>query len=81
MVELMAQNLEIKYNHVVKKVEYGTQGVRVITDQGDVIEADAAVVTLPLGILKSGYVSCMHYYTAIYSMILHHKRINLLLGR
>ncbi len=50
----LAGGLDIRLNHRILTITYGaTRSVRVTTSQGD-FEADAAVVTIPLGVLKSG---------------------------
>ncbi|GIK40712.1 MAG: amine oxidase [Chloroflexota bacterium] len=51
----IAQGLDIRLNHVVQSVEYGRAGVKITTDR-DVFEAERAVITLPLGVLKKGTV-------------------------
>jgi monoamine oxidase len=51
----LAQGLDVRLNHVVKRVEYDEdEGVRVTTADGSVFEADYAVITLPLGVLQAG---------------------------
>lgn len=47
--------LDIRLEHVIRKVEYGPPGVTVTTSAG-IFQADAAIVTLPLGVLKAGSV-------------------------
>lgn len=56
VIQRLAEGLDIRLNQIVQSVEYGEDGVTVTTTQG-VFEADYAVITLPLGILKSGSVS------------------------
>jgi monoamine oxidase len=51
----LAAGLDIRLGHVVKRVEVGPTGVTVTTDQG-VFEAERAVITLPVGVLKLGSV-------------------------
>ena len=51
IVEPLSDGLDIRYGHVVDKVSFDGSGVKVATSQ-DVIEADRAVVTLPLGVLQ-----------------------------
>ena len=55
IVDLLAADLDIRLNQIVRIVEYASDGVRVTTDT-DVFEADGVVVTLPLGVLKAGRV-------------------------
>ena len=49
----LAQDLDIRLNTVVTRVKHGASGVAV-TAGGDEFRADAAIVTVPLGVLKSG---------------------------
>jgi monoamine oxidase len=51
----LAAGLDVRLGHVVKRVEVGQAGVTVATDQG-VFEAERAVITLPVGVLKLGSV-------------------------
>jgi monoamine oxidase len=51
--ERLAQGLPIRLNTVVTRVRQGANGVAVQTDGGE-YRADAAIVTVPLGVLKSG---------------------------
>ena len=51
----LAQGLDVRLGHRVLRIEHGAEGVRVITDRGD-FDGDAAIVTLPLGVLQSGAV-------------------------
>jgi monoamine oxidase len=51
----LAQGLEIKLGHIVKQVTYNDTGVKIVTSQGNFL-ANRAVITLPLGVLKSGAV-------------------------
>ena len=58
LTSALAKGLDVRLEHVVQKVEHGPPGVRVTTSAG-VFEADAAIVTLPLGVLKDGGVEFM----------------------
>ncbi len=51
----LAEGLDIRLSHRVARVRYGADGVEVETDRGS-FEADAGIVTLPLGVLKAGSV-------------------------
>lgn len=53
----MLQSLNVSYNTVVDRIEYGASGVAVHATNGSTFKADAAVVTLPLGVLKKGTVA------------------------
>ncbi len=55
LVRNLAQGLDIRYQQTVQKIEHGFEGVRVTTPQGS-FDADAVIVTLPLGVLKKGVV-------------------------
>lgn len=50
---MLAQNLDIRKKQNVQAIDYNAPGVRVIT-QKTTFEADFAVVTVSLGVLKSG---------------------------
>lgn len=50
------QGLDVRTSTVVQKIEYGPDGVRVHTSQGE-FTADHAVVTVPLGVLKGGNIT------------------------
>ena len=56
LAQTLAAGLDIRLNQVVRRISYGADGVRVVTDTGE-FSAQAAVVTLPLGVLKSGAVT------------------------
>ena len=49
----LAEGLDIRLNCVVRAIDW-SQGAHVTTDAGDTYAADAAVLTLPLGVLKAG---------------------------
>jgi len=52
LVERMAAGLEIRLGREVRRIEHGDEGVRVVAS-GETYAADAAIVTLPLGVLKA----------------------------
>lgn len=56
IVHGLAEGLDIRLGQVVRKVHWNDDGVTVTTDQA-AFDADYAVVTLPQGVLKAGYVS------------------------
>lgn len=56
LIQYLAQGLDLRLNHQVSQIDYGAEGVRVTTDQG-IFEAEQAIVTLPLGVLKQGSVA------------------------
>ncbi|MFT3799442.1 flavin monoamine oxidase family protein [Microbacterium sp.] len=49
----LADGLDVRLGHVVTGVEWGADGVALTTDRG-AFAADAAVVTVPVGVLRSG---------------------------
>jgi monoamine oxidase len=51
----LAQGLDIRLEHIVQKIQYDNRGVKIITNQGE-FSCERAVITLPLGVLKSGAV-------------------------
>jgi monoamine oxidase len=55
IIKVLAEGLDIRLNHVVQKVEYSSKGVKIITNQGT-YEAEQALITLPLGVLKKDVV-------------------------
>lgn len=55
LTDALAEDLDVRLRHVVTKIEHGPRGVRVRTSAGE-FEGDAAIVTLPLGVLKANAV-------------------------
>jgi monoamine oxidase len=55
--EHLARGLDIRLNTVVTAIEWNANGVRVQTAAGEMFEGDSAIITLPLGVLKSGAVA------------------------
>jgi monoamine oxidase len=51
----LAEGLDIRLSHTVTRIGWGDDGVVVVTDRGQVA-AREAVVTLPVGVLRSGSV-------------------------
>ena len=56
IVQSLAEGLTIKTGHVVEEIAYDDTGVNITTSQAN-FEADRAIVTLPLGVLKAAAVS------------------------
>ncbi|HEX6865483.1 MAG TPA: FAD-dependent oxidoreductase [Thermoanaerobaculia bacterium] len=54
--ESLAKGLDIRLSTRVRQISYGGKGVRIATDRGE-FTAPRAVITLPLGVLKSGALS------------------------
>ncbi|MCG8376424.1 MAG: FAD-dependent oxidoreductase, partial [Chlorobiales bacterium] len=53
--DYLAQGLDIRLEHICEEIDYSAESVRVLTNQGE-FTAPRAVVTLPIGVLKSGQV-------------------------
>ncbi|MEM6285229.1 MAG: FAD-dependent oxidoreductase [Chloroflexota bacterium] len=53
VIDLLAESLDIRPGYEVEQIHYDDNGVRVTTDN-ETFEADFAIVTVPLGVLKSG---------------------------
>ncbi len=56
IVHRLADGLDVRLEHVVRRVTSAPSGVSVETDRGT-FHADRALVTLPVGVLKSGAVA------------------------
>jgi polyamine oxidase len=54
LLEPMAEGLSIQLGSPVKAVSHHARGVQVYLQSGVAMQADAAIVTTPLGVLKSG---------------------------
>jgi monoamine oxidase len=52
----LARGIDVLLEHEVTRIEHGAEGVRIHTRQG-MFEAECAVVTLPVGVLKAGTVA------------------------
>lgn len=52
----LAADLDVRLGHEVNRIEHGAHGVRVVAGS-ESFAADAVVVTLPLGVLKTGRVA------------------------
>lgn len=59
VIQTLAKDVDVRLAHPVTAIEDTGDGVRVTTVEGSVFEADATVVTVPLGVLKAGKVSFM----------------------
>ena len=57
IVDVLAAGRDIRLNHAVAGIDYSRNAVAVTTDSGATFEADRVVVTVPLGLLKSGHIS------------------------
>ena len=51
----LTRDIDVEMNQIVSSIEYDDDGVKIVT-QNQTIEADAVLVTLPLGVLKDGQV-------------------------
>ena len=56
LASYLAKGLDIRLDHKVQKIAYDGRGVTIVTTQGE-FSARHAIITLPLGILKSGKVA------------------------
>lgn len=52
----LSKGLAIKLNTAVQKIDYGAPGISIVTNQG-VFMSDKLLVTVPIGVLKSGAIS------------------------
>ena len=52
IAEHFAEGLDIRFGQRAKRVHYDASGVRVVCEGGAELRADAAVVTVSLGVLK-----------------------------
>jgi len=57
LINLLADGLSIKLNAVISSISYADLGVKIGTVGGGMFDADAVIVTLPLGVLQSKKVS------------------------
>jgi polyamine oxidase len=53
VINTLAKGLDIRLGHRVTKIKRRYKGVEVVVEDGTTFVADAAVVTVPLGVLKS----------------------------
>ncbi|XP_051125391.1 polyamine oxidase 2-like isoform X3 [Andrographis paniculata] len=53
VINTLAKGLDIRLNHRVTKIVRHYNGVKVTVEDGSAFEADAAIITTPLGVLKS----------------------------
>jgi monoamine oxidase len=56
IIQNLAQGIDVKLQQTVRSIDYGNRGVSVTTDKGN-FQADVALITLPLGVLKSRNIS------------------------
>ena len=56
VVDKLAQDVDIRLEQSVRRITYGDEGVQIETGT-ETFEADLAVITLPLGVLKAGSVT------------------------
>jgi monoamine oxidase len=52
----LTQGIDIRLETIVESVEWNDNGVRVIATDGQIFEADRALITLPIGVLQTGKV-------------------------
>lgn len=53
VIQALAEGVDIRLNHRVTKVTWRHSGVRVVVEDGRAFVADAAVIAVPLGVLKA----------------------------
>ncbi|KAI3430073.1 Amino_oxidase domain-containing protein [Psidium guajava] len=56
VVKALAKDIDIRLNHRVSNIYYGRNKVKVIVEGGKKFVADAAIVTVPLGVLKANLI-------------------------
>ncbi|KAK3004354.1 hypothetical protein RJ639_018140, partial [Escallonia herrerae] len=56
VINSLAKGLDIRLNHRVTKIARRYNGVKVTVEGGRTFTADAAIVTVPLGVLKSNFI-------------------------
>lgn len=54
ITRFLSRDLDIRLNAIVSEVRWGEGGVALALGNGDVLRADQVIVTVPLGVLKSG---------------------------
>lgn len=53
LVERLRGTQTVLFDHPIKRIQYTTRGVTVTTDQGTTFSAPYALITVPVGVLKS----------------------------
>lgn len=56
VIESLAKDLDIRLNHRVKKISQLSGGVTITVEDGRSFIADAAIITVPLGVLKANLI-------------------------
>ncbi|VAI76036.1 unnamed protein product [Triticum turgidum subsp. durum] len=54
LVHALCDGVPVLYEKTVKRIEHGVDGVSITVEGGQVFQADMALCTVPLGVLKSG---------------------------
>lgn len=54
VINTLAKDLDIRLNHRVTKISRSHHGVKVTIEDGSTFVADAAIIAVPLGVLKAG---------------------------
>jgi monoamine oxidase len=54
IIRFLGRDLDIRLNAIVSEVRWGEGGVALVLGNGDVLRAGQVIVTVPLGVLKSG---------------------------
>ena len=55
--EMLAKDLDIRYNQKVTKIDYNKNNKIIVTASGQEFEADAVICTVPLGVLKKDVIT------------------------
>ena len=80
LAERLAHGLNIRYEHTVQKIEYGSKGVKCTCSNGETFEAGSVIVSVSLGVLKvrrSNFITPNH--TSSHSITCGSKRCSLML--
>lgn len=52
VAEAMAEGLDIRFNHIVERIDWGESGATVHCSSGATFSCDAVICTVSLGVLK-----------------------------
>lgn len=57
VIQALAKDIDIRLNHRVTNIQYGCNKVKVTVEDGTDFVADAAIVTVPVGVLKANLIN------------------------
>ncbi|CAL5227355.1 g10303 [Coccomyxa viridis] len=60
VAEVMAEGLDIRYQHTVERIDWGESGATVHCSSGESFKCDAVICTVSLGVLKEGHKRLFH---------------------